>query len=256
MALPVLCFREVSLLTSNLLNRVSSDADVTPESSVVTTRWYAAGDNKREPLALRHNGYVAAKLIEPSPWGIYVDAYDDLPTTVTAGLFRRGQCTATLRLSYWAPGAAEPALPCEKVYPEVAEIKAKAKGPIVEISRLSLDPTINNTRYRARLYAAAIRAGMMGCIALDAKHIIVATQTKWRTFYQHVFGFELAASAQFYPPGNVPVVLFKRNLDDTVMARLTKNMFFKPDPGEIEQLSALLPPMISAGKSEMLAANA
>lgn len=238
------------MLRSNTLNRVSSDADAAPDSSVVTTRWYAAGENKREPLALRHNGYVAAKLIEPSPWGIYVDPYDDLPTTLTAGLFRRGACTATLRISFWTPGAAAPALPCEKVYPEIADIKANATGPIVELSRLSIEPTINNTRYRARLYAAAIRAGIMGCIALDAKHLLVATQTKWRSFYQHVFGFEVAAQAQFYPPGNVPVILLKRELDDTVMSRIANNMFFKTEESEIEELRALLPTLIGSQKAQ------
>jgi hypothetical protein len=229
------------LLRSPSLNRVSSDEDAAPDSSIVTTRWYAAGENKREPLSLRHNGYVAAKLIEPSPWGIYVDPYDDFPTTLTAGLFRHGACTATLRISYWQPGATDAALPCEKVYPEIAEIKAKATGPVVELSRLAIEPSLNNTRYRARLYAAAIRAGIMGCIALDATHLLVATQTKWKAFYQHVFGFEVAAQAQFYPPGNVPVILLKRELDDKIMSRIANNMFFKTDPGEIDELRGLLP---------------
>jgi hypothetical protein len=230
---------------------VSSNPDVDPESSVVTTHWYAAGENKREPLALRHDGYVAAKLIEPSPWGIYVDPYDDLPTTLTAGLFRRGACTATLRVSFWAPGAADPVLPCEKVYPEIADIKAKATGPVVELSRLSIDPTIDNTRYRARLYAAAIRSGIMACIALDAKHLLVATQTKWQSFYQHVLGFEVVGPAQFYPPGNVPVILLQRELDETVLKRIANNMFFKTDEKEIDELRALLPNMIAAQKAQV-----
>lgn len=228
---------------------MSPDTDATPDSSIVTTRWYAAGENKREPLALRHNGYVAAKLIEPSPWGIYVDPYDDLPTTLTAGLFRRGACTATLRISTWQPGAADPALPCEKVYPEIADIKAKATGPVVELSRLAIEPTLNNTRYRARLYAAAIRAGIMGCIALDAKHLLVATQTKWRTFYQHVLGFEVAAPAQFYPPGDVPVILLQRKLDESVMKRIANNMFFKTDPAELDELRATLPKLMAPQKA-------
>jgi hypothetical protein len=238
------------LSLTHSLKRLATPQDANPDSSIVTTRWYAAGENKREPLMLRHDGYVAANLIEASPWGIYVDPYDDLPTTLTAGLFRRGACTATLRVSYWVPGAEDPVLPCEKVYPEVAAIKANATGPVVELSRLSIDPTINNTRYRARLYAAAIRSGIMACIALDAKHLLVATQSKWRRFYEHVLGFELAAEAQFYPPGNVPVILLQRELDDTVMKRIANNMFFKTDEAEIDELRALLPTLIGSQKAQ------
>jgi hypothetical protein len=243
-------FTRYTLSVVNSLNRVTSTHDANPESSIVTTRWYAAGENKREAMALRHNGYVAAKLIEPSPWGIYVDPYDELQTTVTAGLFRRGACTATLRISYYAPGAQGSVLPCEKVYPEVAAVKASATGPVVELSRLSIDPTIDNTRYRARLYAAAIRSGLMACIALDAKHLLVATQTKWRSFYEHVLGFEVAAPAQFYPPGNVPVILLARELDDAVLKRIANNMFFKTDEAEIDDLRALLPTLIGSQNAQ------
>ncbi len=120
----------------------------------------------------------------------------------------------------------------------------------MELSRLSIDPSINNTRYRARLYAAAIRSGIMACIALDAKHLLVATQTKWQSFYQHVLGFEVAAPAQFYPPGNVPVILLQRELDDTILKRIANNMFFKTDEAEIDELRALLPTLIGSQKAQ------
>lgn len=214
------------------------------DDSVVRTVWYAAGDNRREAFALRYRGYVDAGLIQPSPFGIYTDAYDDLPTTVIAGLFRRGACIATLRLSFYMPGAAAPVLPCEKVYPEIAAIKANADGLVVELSRLSIDPSITNTRYRARLYAAAIRAGISACLAMDAKQLLVATQTKWRSFYEHVMDFKAVGPAQFYPPGDVPVVLLSRALDDGLKRRIAKNMFFKLDPAELEDLRERLPRLV------------
>ena len=221
-------------------------ADVT--DGVVRTTWYAAHDNRRDAFALRHRGYVDAGLIEPSPFGIYTDSYDDLPATLIAGLFRRGACIATLRLSVYAPGASGPTLPCENVYPEVEAIKANAQGLVVELSRLSIDPEITNTRYRARLYAAAIRAGVSACLALDAQQLIVATQTKWQSFYQHVFAFKVAGAAQFYPPGDVPVVLLTRALDDDLKRRIAKNMFFKVDPAELEDLRTRLPGLVELGQ--------
>ncbi len=117
---------------------------------------------------------------------------------------------------------------------------------MVELSRLAIDPEITSTRYRARLYAATIRAGISACLALDAKHLLVATQTKWRTFYQHVLDFKVAGPAQFYPPGDVPVVLLSRELDESLKRRVAKNMFFKLDPAELEDLKTRLPTLVRA----------
>jgi N-acyl-L-homoserine lactone synthetase len=223
-------------------------APASPEAeqkdAVVSTVWYSAFDNRREAFALRHKGYAEAGLIEPSPFGIYSDAYDELPTTVVAGLFRRGVCIATLRLSFYAPGMTGPSLPCEKVYPEIEAIKGRATGLVVELSRLAIDPTITNQRYRARLYAAAIRAGVSACIAMDAKHLLVATQTKWRSFYEHVLDFKVTGAPQFYPPGDVPVVLLERDLDDNLKRRVAKNMFFRLDGAELDDLRTRLPALI------------
>jgi hypothetical protein len=214
------------------------------KDAVVSNVWYSAFDNRREAFALRHRGYAEAGLIQPSPFGIYSDAYDELPTTVVAGLFRRGACIATLRLSFYAPGMTGPSLPCEKVYPEIEAIKQRASGLIVELSRLSIDPSINNTRYRARLYAAAVRAGISACIAMDAKHLLVATQTKWRSFYEHVFDFKVVGAAQLYPPGDVPVVLLERDLDQNLRKRVAKNMFFRVEDAELDDLRIKLPALI------------
>lgn len=218
-----------------------------PTDSAVRTAWHASTDNRREAFALRYRGYVHAGLIEPSPFEIYTDAYDDLGTTLVAALHRRGACIATLRLSLYVPGTDGPAIPCEKVYPEVAALKAGATGPIVELSRLSIDPDITNTRYRARLYAAAIRAGIMGCVALDARHLIVATQTKWQSFYEHVLDFKVAGPAQLYPPGDVPVVLLARELDADLRRRMAKNMFFRIDQAELDELTGRLPGLVGLG---------
>ena len=223
-------------------------AEQSDTDGVVRTVWYTANDNRRDAFALRYRGYAHAKLIEPSPFGIYTDPYDDLPTTVVAALFRRGACIATLRLSFYQPGCMGPALPCEKVYPEIPEVKTNAKGLVVELSRLAIDPEITNTRYRARLYAAAVRAGVSACLAMGAKHLLVATQTKWRSFYEHVMDFKVAGAAQFYPPGDVPVVLLSREFDESLKRRIARNMFFKIDAAELDDLKARLPGMIKFGE--------
>ncbi len=112
----------------NMSTRIAPVEADQVEPSAIRVRWFSNTDNRREAFALRHRGYLAAKLIEPSPWGIFTDAYDDLQTTIVAGLFKQGACIATLRLSFFEPGQQGPALPCEKVYPEMPAIKAEANG--------------------------------------------------------------------------------------------------------------------------------
>jgi N-acyl-L-homoserine lactone synthetase len=227
-----------------LFKKTAALAEQEAPAPDIDVRWFASADSKRELLALRHAAYLKAGLIKESPWGIFADTYDELPTTITAGLFRGEHCISTLRLSYFAPGSTLPALPCENVYPEIAAIKAAAPGTIVELSRLAMDPAITNTRYRARLYAATLRAAVLACLATDAKQLLVATQVKWRKFYEHVIGFETVAPPQFYPPGDVPVVLLSRRVDAALERRLARNAFFKIGEAERAEARARIAPLL------------
>jgi N-acyl-L-homoserine lactone synthetase len=227
-----------------LFKKIEAPEEQEAQAPDISVRWFASNDSKRDLLALRHDAYLKAGLIKESPWGIFADTYDELATTITAGLFRGEHCLSTLRLSYFTDGSDGPSLPCEKVYPEIAAIKANATGTIVELSRLAMDPTITNTRYRARLYAATIRAAVVACLATDAKQLLVATQTKWRSFYEHVIGFETVAPPQFYPPGDVPVVLLSRAVDGALERRMTRNAFFKIGDGELEEVRAQIASLI------------
>jgi hypothetical protein len=141
------------LVAEPLLVEVEGDdCNVTP----VTVRWCSNRDDKSELLELRYRAYLDGGFIGPSREQIFADAYDDLSTTLTAGLFKAGRCIATLRLCF-AEGAKErDNLPCGDVYPEISSLKDT--GTIVELCRLALDPAIDNTRYRARLYAAIVHS--------------------------------------------------------------------------------------------------
>ena len=84
----------------------------------------------------------------------------------------------------------------------------------------------------------------MGCVALDARHLIAATQTKWQSFYEHVLDFKVAGAAQLYPPGDVPVILLTRELDADLRRRMARNMFFRIDKAELDELCQRLPGMV------------
>ena len=242
--------RTVSQAVQPLVIGTENVADSEPGSRV-TVRWFSSGEgDRRDALALRYRAYHTSGYIETSRWGIYTDPYDDVPSTVIAGLFRHGACIATLRLCFYHPGAAGPALPCETVYPEVEAIKAGATGTVVELSRLAMDPSITNTRYRARLYAAAVRTAVIACAAFDAQQLLVATLLKSRQFYEHVLGFEVAAPPRHYPPGEFQIILLSRHLNADARQRLMNNIFFKFDEQEIADVRAIIAPKLN-GKEQV-----
>jgi hypothetical protein len=56
--------------------------------------------------------------------------------------------------------------------------------------------------------------------------------------------FKTLGPPQFYPPGDVPVVLLARDLDDALKRRISKNMFFKLDAAELEDLRERIPKLV------------
>jgi hypothetical protein len=59
-------------------------------------------------------------------------------------------------MCFWDPSLSGDALPCEEVYPEVADIKARAGGPVVEVGRMTIDPDLGNCSFKATIYAALV----------------------------------------------------------------------------------------------------
>ncbi len=119
---------------------------------------------------------------------------------------------------------------------------------MVELSRLSIDPDIKNTRYRARLYAAAIRAGVTACIAMDARHLLARHSDQVAVVLSARDGVQRRSGR----PSSIRLatcrlVLLGRPLDDELKRRLARNMFFKIDDDELDDLKTLLPSLYRSG---------
>ncbi len=164
------------------------------------------------------------------------------PTTLTAGLFRHGACTATLRISYWQPGADGR---CSALREGLSRDRRRSRPtrpvPSWSCRGLRSSPRSTTRVIRARLYAAAIRAGIMGCIALDATHLLVATQTKWKSVLSACVRLRSGCAGAVLSSRKCAGQFFS-SASSTIrlLSRIANNMFFKTDPGEIDELRGLL----------------
>jgi N-acyl-L-homoserine lactone synthetase len=206
---------------------------------------YSHDEDKRELYAVRYRAYLTAGLIGPDPEEVYCDPYDFEPTTLAVGIFEHGRCIGSMRLSFLEDRSSVHKLPCEDVYPEVERIKGRSSGPVVELSRLGLEPSIRNRSYRTTVTAALVRAAIMACMAADVNVVLAATRTQWVRFYQYMMGFKVIAGPRHYPPGDVPVYLMCVNFREVADRRARHNVFFRISPAEITQMRGVMEPMMT-----------
>lgn len=151
-----------------------------------------AHDRARSAIfALRYRAYHAASHIPEDESGEYRDAHDALASTVTIGAYDSGVLAGSLRVNFSMPWQPVTALPCAPYYPDIARMKREVCGGLVEMSRLAIEPSIDNTSYRTTLYASLVRAGFMAAQAARVSMILVATKPEWVRFYQYMLGFKV-----------------------------------------------------------------
>jgi hypothetical protein len=213
--------------------------------SQLDARLLTPDEDRRALFAVRYHGYRDAGYDIPGD-GQYSDAYDALPTTLVIGVYLARQPVGTMRVSFWSPPGREPALPCENVYASVADIKRRAEGRIVELSRMSVAPSLGEASRRTAVYAQLVRMGLMICFATDVAQTLVATHTKWRHFYQRIFGFSFVAGPGAYPPGNEPIELFALNFRKANKRLAMRNPFFRIVEADVDRLRRELEPWCRA----------
>lgn len=180
--------------------------------------------------------------------GRYRDAFDDLPTTVTIGAYDGDRLVGTMRLCLSRPWEDLSTLPCAAHYPALADVKRKAGGALMEVSRLSIDPGLANTSYRTTLYATLVRASLLAAEAAGVTTILIAMRPQLVRFYQYMLGFDIVGEPAFYPPGNFKIWLLAGSIGQARTRQRLQNAFFRITPDEIESFRAQLARWI--GRSE------
>ena len=194
---------------------------------------------------LRYQGYQEAGHIEASEAQTYSDTFDQLSSTFQIAAFDGERYVAAMRICFSEPEIGGPSLPCEMFYPEVQDIKKRAHGPVVEVGRLAIEPSLQNYSYRTTIYAALVRSALLTCFASDVKVLLAGAQLKSQNFYQKILGFKVTAKPRLYPPGNEPIILLSRELAASSPARIGLNPFFRISPADLGQAQQLLAPLLS-----------
>jgi len=203
-----------------------------------------------EATALRLRAYQAIGYDVSSDNGKYTDRFDTLATTVLLGAYDQGRLVGSVRLCFNHPWETISSLPCGPYYPALKEIKSKVDGALVEVSRLSIEPAINNTSYRTTLYAFLVRAALTAAQAAEVSMLLIATRPEWVKFYKYMLGFKQIGEPAFYPPGDFKITLLGGSLKLAQTRQKLQNRFFKITPEEISSMRVAIQPALAAAVSD------
>lgn len=202
---------------------------------------------RHEIFSLRYLAYQ--EFIDPSPICEFRDAFDDFATTVQIGAYDGDRLVGAMRLCFSRPWDSLAALPCAAYYPALNAIKRSGGASLMEVSRFSIDPGIDNTSYRTTLYASLVRAGLMAAQAADVSMILVATRPDFVRFYRYMLGFELIGAPAVYPPGDFKISLLGGTLAQAQMRQRLQNKFFRITEDEIASMRRALAPILARVKA-------
>jgi N-acyl-L-homoserine lactone synthetase len=190
----------------------------------------------REALRLRGRAYAAIGYdIEPTD-GEYRDRYDALSTTIQLGAYDGERLVGCVRLCFASPHQPLSSLPCAPYYPALKDVHHQQAHGLVEISRLSIDPSVSNVSYRTTLYAFLVRASLTAALAAGVSMLLVATRPEWVRFYHYMLGFRQIGEPEFYPPGDFKITLLGGSLEQARMRQRLHNRFFKITPDEVASM--------------------
>ena len=223
-----------------------TDADLMGlQSRSFEVRILSSASEKIGALKLRSKAYAALGYANvASTNGIYADQYDEVHSTVLMGAFDGDRLVGSVRLCFAAPGEALGSLPCAPYYPALKELERQHGDGLMEVSRLSVDPDIDNTSYRTTLYATLVRTALVAAQAAGVSHILIATRPDWVRFYKYMLGFTTVGEPEFYPPGDFKITLLAGTLAQAEMRQRLQNKFFRISDTEVASMRTAIAPAL------------
>lgn len=204
----------------------------------------------REALRLRGRAYTAIGYDIEKADGEYSDRFDELPTTVLLGAYDQDRLVGSVRLCFSLPQSLS-TLPCADYYPALKDTHRSQSRGFVEVSRLSIEPDLNNVSYRTTLYAFLVRASLTAAMAAGVSMLLIATRPDWVKFYTYMLGFQQIGEPALYPPGDFKITLLGGSLEQARMRQRLQNRFFKITDEEIASMqTAIAPAMNRTGLTE------
>jgi N-acyl-L-homoserine lactone synthetase len=201
----------------------------------------------REALRLRGRAYTAIGYDIDQVDGEYTDHFDALPTTVLLGAYDQKRLVGCVRLCFASPKQPLSNLPCAAYYPALTDIHHQQPHGLIEISRLSIEPGLNNMSYRTTLYAFLVRASLTAALAAGVSMLLVATRPEWVRFYRYMLGFQQIGEPALYPPGDFKITLLGGSLEQARMRQRLQNRFFKITPDEVASMKNAITTALNRG---------
>ncbi|MBA2126221.1 autoinducer synthase [Hyphomicrobium methylovorum] len=208
-------------------------------------RALSSSSDIREALRLRGRAYSGIGYNIDCVDGEYRDEFDDMPTTVLLGAYDQNRLVGCVRLCFSHPRQSLSTLPCASHYPALNDVKAQQPNGLVEVSRLSIEPGLNNVSYRTTLYAFLVRASLTAALAAGVSMLLIATRPDWVRFYTYMLGFKQIGDAALYPPGDFKITLLGGSLEQAQMRQKLQNRFFKISNEEIASMERAIAPAMA-----------
>ena len=193
----------------------------------------------REALRLRGRAYTAIGYDIEKADGEYSDQFDELPTTVLLGAYDQDRLVGSVRLCFSLPQSLS-TLPCAAYYAALKDMHRTQSHGFVEVSRLSIEPDLNNMSYRTTLYAFLVRASLTAALAAGVSMLLIATRPDWVRFYRYMLGFQQIGEPALYPPGDFKITLLGGSLEQARMRQRLQNRFFKINDEEIASMKTAI----------------
>lgn len=193
----------------------------------------------REALRLRGRAYTAIGYDIEKADGEYSDRFDELPTTVLLGAYDQDRLVGSVRLCFSLPQSLS-TLPCAAYYAALKDMHRTQSHGFVEVSRLSIEPDLNNMSYRTTLYAFLVRASLTAALAAGVSMLLIATRPDWVRFYRYMLGFQQIGEPALYPPGDFKITLLGGSLEQARMRQRLQNRFFKINDEEIASMKTAI----------------
>ena len=205
-------------------------------------------DDVADAMRLRYRAYSSMGYGVERDDGEYRDAFDALASTILLGAYDGGRLVGCVRLCLCQPWQSLATLPCGAYYPALKDVKASVRGSLIEISRLSIEPQLNNTSYRTTLYGFMVRAAYTAARAAGASMILIATRPDWVRFYKYMLAFEQIGEPEFYPPGDFKITLLGGRLEVANARQRLQNRFFAISDQEVADMRFAIAGALPAAK--------
>lgn len=195
-------------------------------------RCEGGGEDLEDIFRLRYNSYLSAGMIQSDVSRTVIDAYEDLPTTITYGVYYDGTLVSTVRIQH--ASQEDPRCPSMKVFGDILEPRIAAGESFIDPSRFAAD--LEWSASLKVLPYITLRLPMLACRYFGTNACLQAIKGEHAAFYKRVFVAEPLVQGRTYPGLTCPVDLWQSPSPLVWQQGTRRFAFFRASPMEERML--------------------